>query len=83
MCRSMSRRCSNRPTHSNAPAQVIEQLLDEPVYRKHLLARGNHQYVMIGYSASNKDSGIVHVPLAGAQGAGSACLPQRATQASI
>jgi phosphoenolpyruvate carboxylase len=39
--------------------EVVRQLLAEPVYRKHLLARGNHQYVMIGYSASNKDSGIV------------------------
>jgi phosphoenolpyruvate carboxylase len=38
---------------------VMRQLLAEPVYRKHLLARGNHQYVMIGYSASNKDSGLV------------------------
>jgi len=38
---------------------VMRQLLAEPVYRKHLLARGNHQYVMIGYSASNKDSGVV------------------------
>jgi len=38
---------------------VMQQLLAEPIYRKHLLARGNHQYVMIGYSASNKDSGVV------------------------
>ncbi|HEY5806352.1 MAG TPA: phosphoenolpyruvate carboxylase, partial [Povalibacter sp.] len=27
-------------------------------YRRHLQGRGNHQYVMIGYSASNKDVGI-------------------------
>jgi phosphoenolpyruvate carboxylase len=39
---------------------VMNQLLNEPIYRRHLLGRGNHQYVMIGYSASNKDSGIVH-----------------------
>lgn len=38
---------------------VMRQLLNEPLYRRHLLGRGNHQYVMIGYSASNKDSGIV------------------------
>lgn len=38
---------------------VMRQLLNEPVYRRHLLGRGNHQYVMIGYSASNKDAGIV------------------------
>lgn len=39
--------------------QVIEQLFNEPLYRRHLLHRGNHQYVMIGYSASNKDTGII------------------------
>jgi len=38
---------------------VFEQLLQEPLYRRHLLHRGNHQYVMIGYSASNKDTGIM------------------------
>ena len=37
---------------------VMTQLLNEPLYRRHLLGRGNHQYVMIGYSASNKDCGI-------------------------
>lgn len=38
---------------------VMKQLLSEPIYQRHLLGRGNHQYVMIGYSASNKDCGIV------------------------
>ena len=38
---------------------VFEQLLKEPLYKRHLLHRGNHQYVMIGYSASNKDTGIM------------------------
>src|SRR6185369_13706699 len=37
---------------------VMSQLLNEPLYRRHLQGRGNHQYVMIGYSASNKDCGI-------------------------
>ncbi|HEY4366848.1 MAG TPA: phosphoenolpyruvate carboxylase [Steroidobacteraceae bacterium] len=37
---------------------VMTQLLNEPLYRRHLLGRGNHQYVMIGFSASNKDCGI-------------------------
>lgn len=39
--------------------QIMSQLFQEPAYRRHLLGRGNHQYVMIGYSASNKESGIV------------------------
>jgi phosphoenolpyruvate carboxylase len=39
--------------------EVMRQLFEEPAYRRHLLGRGNHQYVMIGYSASNKESGIL------------------------
>jgi phosphoenolpyruvate carboxylase len=39
--------------------EIMTQLFSEPLYRRHLLGRGNHQYVMIGYSASNKESGIV------------------------
>jgi len=39
--------------------EVMAQLFSEPVYRRHLLGRGNHQYVMIGYSASTKESGYV------------------------
>ena len=39
--------------------EVMQQLFDEPVYKRHLIGRANHQYVMIGYSASNKESGIV------------------------
>lgn len=39
--------------------EVMTQLFNEPIYRRHLLGRGNHQYVMIGYAASNKESGIV------------------------
>jgi phosphoenolpyruvate carboxylase len=39
--------------------ELMTQLLNEPSYRRHLLGRGNHQYVMIGYSASNKESGPV------------------------
>lgn len=38
--------------------EVVRQMLSEPVYRRHLQGRGNHQYVMIGYAASNKDVGI-------------------------
>jgi phosphoenolpyruvate carboxylase len=39
--------------------EVMTQLFAEPLYRRHLLGRGNHQYVMVGYSASNKESGIL------------------------
>jgi phosphoenolpyruvate carboxylase len=39
--------------------EVMAQLLREPMYRRHLLGRGNHQYVMLGYSASNKDCGAM------------------------
>jgi phosphoenolpyruvate carboxylase len=38
---------------------TITRLLQNPVYREHLAARGNLQVVMVGYSHSNKDSGIV------------------------
>jgi phosphoenolpyruvate carboxylase len=38
---------------------ILRQLLDQPVYHKHLERRGRRQAVMVGYSDSNKDSGIV------------------------
>jgi phosphoenolpyruvate carboxylase len=38
--------------------EIMAQLYAEPLYRKHLASRGNRQYVMLGYSDSNKDSGI-------------------------
>lgn len=40
-----------------APA-TMEALLTDPVYRRHLEARGRRQMVMIGYSDSNKDGGL-------------------------
>ncbi len=42
-----------------ACGDIMTQVFSEPAYRKHLVGRANHQYVMIGYSASNKESGIV------------------------
>jgi len=42
----------------NAPA-ILQALLDDPLYRSHLQRRGNRQIVMVGYSDSNKDGGLV------------------------
>jgi len=38
---------------------TMEALFANTVYRKHLLARRDHQVIMLGYSDSNKDSGLV------------------------
>lgn len=38
--------------------EVLAELLTDSLYRRHLGARGELQYVMIGYSDSSKDGGI-------------------------
>jgi phosphoenolpyruvate carboxylase len=43
---------------ANAP-QILESLCQDPVYQRQLAARGQHQEVMIGYSDSAKDVGVV------------------------
>jgi phosphoenolpyruvate carboxylase len=45
------------PDLQNAAA-TLQSLLDDPVYKNHLATRGNRQIVMLGYSDSNKESGI-------------------------
>jgi phosphoenolpyruvate carboxylase len=40
-------------------AETLQALLDDPVYRAHLKARGDRQWVMLGYSDSGKDGGTV------------------------
>jgi phosphoenolpyruvate carboxylase len=38
--------------------KILQELLDNGLYRKHLHQRADRQTVMIGYSDSNKDSGL-------------------------
>ncbi len=39
--------------------EVMADLLKTQVYQRHLIGRRNHQFVMLGYSASNKEMGPV------------------------
>jgi len=38
---------------------VMQELFENPAYAQHLILRGNVQKIMLGYSDSNKDGGIV------------------------
>ncbi len=38
---------------------IMEHMLADPNYRQHLAARGDRQIVMVGYSDSSKDGGLV------------------------
>ena len=39
--------------------QTLAHMLADPVYRAHLAARGHRQFVMLGYSDSAKDGGLL------------------------
>jgi phosphoenolpyruvate carboxylase len=39
--------------------QIMSRLFDDPVYRRYLRARDMHQEIMLGYSDSAKDAGIL------------------------
>jgi len=39
--------------------EILTDMLEDPVYRKHLAERGNVQTIMIGYSDSTKDGGYL------------------------
>lgn len=43
----------------NSASDIIEKLLQLPIYREHVKLRGNIQEVMIGYSDSNKETGFL------------------------
>ncbi len=38
---------------------IMSELLATKVYQRHLIGRRNHQFVMLGYAASNKEGGTV------------------------
>lgn len=42
-----------------AAPEIMRALFDDPVYRRHLQSRGGKQTVMLGYSDSAKDGGIL------------------------
>ncbi len=39
--------------------EVMTALFNTKAYQRHLVGRRNHQFVMLGYSASNKESGVI------------------------
>ncbi|MBD7970615.1 phosphoenolpyruvate carboxylase [Paenibacillus gallinarum] len=43
----------------HAAPQIMKRLFDLPVYRKSVLARNDVHEIMLGYSDSNKDGGVV------------------------
>ena len=50
-----------KPPKLSAPIDLdrVRALFADPLYRAHLAARGNRQVVMLGYSDSAKDGGLL------------------------
>ena len=38
---------------------ILERLFEDPVYKAHLASRNQRQIIMVGYSDSNKDGGLI------------------------
>ena len=55
--RSTSRRSSRAVAALERCGDMMQELLADPLYRRHLEAHGRRQCVLIGYSDSNKESG--------------------------
>ena len=56
-----SRRSSRSVDALERCGATMQELLAEPLYRRHLEAHGRRQCVLIGYSDSNKESGTVRL----------------------
>ena len=52
------RRCSRPCADLERAGETLTALLDDPIYRAHVTARGDRQIVMLGYSDSSKESGL-------------------------
>ena len=65
--------------------EILESLLANDTYREHLSYRNDRQMVMIGYSDSNKDSGLASArwALQNAQVALAACVADRGIELTL
>jgi phosphoenolpyruvate carboxylase len=65
--------------------EILDDLLRDAGYRRHLASRGDRQEVMLGYSDSNKESGFLAANwlLHGAQAALVACARRHAVELTL